>query len=53
MKEINKQLSLRMKTNSLETIKVHITGLAGKFKISFTGSAEQVTKANQILAAWA
>ncbi|MDB6024516.1 MAG: hypothetical protein JWM68_739 [Verrucomicrobiales bacterium] len=53
IKEITKQLSFRMKKNGLETIKVHVTGLAGKLKCDFTGSADQVVTAKQILAAWA
>jgi hypothetical protein len=52
-KEIYKQLRLAMKINGLETIKVEVTRRAGKFKFAFTGAADQVVKANQILAAWA
>jgi hypothetical protein len=51
--EIYKQLRLRMKNRGLETIEVHITRRAGKFKYSFTGSAEQVVTAEKILADWA
>jgi len=50
--EINKQLRVAMKKNGLETIKVHITNRAGKFHYHFTGSPEEVVKADQILAAW-
>ncbi len=53
IKEIYKQLRLRMKNSGLETIEVHVTRRAGKLKFNFTGSAEQVVKAEQILAAWA
>jgi hypothetical protein len=53
IKEIYKQLRLRMKNSGLETIEVHVTRRAGKFKYNFTGSPEQVVKAEQILAAWA
>ena len=53
IKEIYKQLRLKMKNSGLETIKVEVTRWAGKFKFKFTGSAEQVVKAEQILAAWA
>lgn len=42
-----------MKNNGLETIKVEVTRRAGKFKFNFTGSSEQVAKAEAILAAWA
>jgi hypothetical protein len=51
--EINKQLRLCMKKNGLDTIEVLITRRAGKFKFAFTGSPEQVVRAEQILAAWA
>jgi len=50
--EINKQLCLKMKNSGLDTIEVQITRRAGKFRYGFTGSAEQVVKAEAILAAW-
>lgn len=53
LKEVNKQLRLKMKTSGLDTIKVLVTRRAGKFKFAFTGSPAQVVKAEQILAAWA
>ena len=53
IKEIYKQLRLAMKNNGLDTINVLVTRRAGKFKFTFTGSPEQVVKAEQILAAWA
>ena len=52
IKEIFKQLRLRMKNNGLETVKVHVARKAGKYKITFNGSVEQVAKAEKILAAW-
>ena len=52
IKEIYKQLRLRMKNKGLDTIQVHVTNRAGKFKFNFTGSAEQVVQADKILAAW-
>lgn len=52
IKEIYKQLRLRMKNRGLETIEVHITRRAGKYKYNFTGSPEQVVKAEEILATW-
>ena len=52
LKEIYKQLRLRMKSRGLDTIKVHVTRRAGKFQYSFTGSAEQVVTAEKILADW-
>jgi len=42
-----------MKNSGLNTIEVLVTRRAGKFRFAFTGSPEQVVKANQILAAWA
>ncbi len=53
IKEIYKQLRLRMKNRGLETIEVHVTRRAGKYRYSFTGSAEQVVTAEKILADWA
>jgi hypothetical protein len=50
--EIYKQLRLRMKNRGLDTIQVHVTRRAGKFKYNFTGSAEQVATAEKILADW-
>jgi len=52
-KEIYKQLRLAMKIRELDTIKVLVTKRAGKFKFAFTGSPEQVVKAEAVLAAWA
>jgi hypothetical protein len=53
LKESYKQLRCCMKKNGLDTIKVDITRRAGKLRFAFTGSPEQVTKAEQLLAAWA
>ena len=50
--EVQKQLRLRMKNSGLETIKVEVTRRAGKLRFNFTGSAEQVKKAENILANW-
>ena len=52
IKEVYKQLRLRMKNRGLETIKVFVTRRAGKYQYNFTGSPEQVVQAEQILAAW-
>jgi hypothetical protein len=41
-----------MKNRGLDTIEVLLTRRAGKLKINFTGSAEQVVKAEKILAEW-
>ncbi len=51
-KEVYKQLRLRMKNSGLDTIQVHITRRAGKYKYNFTGSSEQVLAAEKIFAAW-
>ncbi len=51
-REINKQLRFRMMADGLDSIKVLVTRRAGKFKFNFTGSPEQVVKAEAILAAW-
>jgi hypothetical protein len=50
--EINKQLRFRMMTSGLDSIKVLVTRQSGKFHFNFTGSPEQVVKAEAILAAW-
>ena len=52
IKEIYKQLRLKMKNSGLDTIQVHVINQAGKFRYSLTGSAEQVVQADKILAAW-
>jgi hypothetical protein len=51
-KEINKQLRFRMIAEGLESIKILVTRRSGKFKFNFTGTPEQVVKAEAILAAW-
>lgn len=53
IREVHKQLCLRMKKSGLDTIGVEVTRPAGKLKFNFTGSAEQVVKARHILAEWA
>lgn len=53
LKEVYKQLRLRMKNCGLDTINVLVTRRAGKYRFNFTGSPEQVVQAEQILAAWA
>jgi hypothetical protein len=50
--EARKQLRLRMKNCGLETIEVQISRRAGKMQFGFTGSKEQIIKAEAILAAW-
>ncbi len=50
--EAHKQLSTRMKRDGLETIQVQVTRKSGKLKFDFTGSKEQVVKAEKILADW-
>ena len=41
-----------MIASGLDTIKVLVTRQSGKFKFAFSGSPEQVVKAEAILAAW-
>ena len=53
IREINKQLRFQMRKCGLDTIVVLVSRRAGKIKINFTGSPEQVVKAEQILADWA
>ncbi len=50
--EAYKQLHLRMQRSGLFSIKVHVTRRAGKMKFHFTGSEEEVKKAEKILADW-
>jgi len=50
--EAHKQLHLRMRRNGLASIVVHVTRRAGKLQFNFTGSAEEVKKAEAILAEW-
>ena len=52
LREIHKQLRARMKITGLETVEVQVTLRAGKKQINFTGSSEQVKKAEKILADW-
>jgi hypothetical protein len=51
-KEAHKQLHLRMQRSGLSSIKVQVTRRAGKLQFGFTGSGEEVKKAEQILADW-
>jgi len=41
-----------MFANGPDSIKVLVTRRSGRFQFNFTGSPEQVVKAEQILAAW-
>ena len=50
--EAQKQLRLRMKNSNLDTIKVEVTRRSGKLRFHFSGSPEQVAKAEEILAQW-
>lgn len=50
--EAHKQLRLRIKNNGLETVQVQVTRRAGKLQFGFTGSKEQIAKAEKILADW-
>ncbi len=50
--EAHKQLRTRMKRDGLETIEVQVTRKSGKLQFGFTGSKEQVVKAQKVLADW-
>ena len=52
IREVHKQLRFRMKSSGLDTIQVQVTRRAGKLRFGFTGSADQVVKAEKILADW-
>ena len=41
-----------MIASGLDTIKILVTRRSGKIKFNFTGSPDQVVKAEEILAAW-
>jgi len=51
-KEAHKQLHLRMQRNGLTTIKVSVTRKSGRLNVQFSGSDEEVKKAQQILSDW-
>ena len=51
-REAHKQLVVRMKKSGLKTIKVTVTRKFGRVKVDFAGSADEVKKAQQILADW-
>ncbi len=51
-KEAHKQIHFRMKKSGLATIKVSVTRKSGRLKARFTGSDEEVKKAEKILADW-
>ena len=50
--EAHRQLHLRMQRSGLSTVKVIVTRRAGKMKFSFTGSEDEVKKAERILTEW-
>jgi len=52
IREVNKQIRLKMKNSGLDTIQVHVLRIAKKYKCTFTGAPEQVVQAEKILAAW-
>ena len=52
IREINKQIRFRMHASGLDTVKALVTRRAGKYHFAFTGTPEQVVKAEAILAAW-
>jgi len=50
--EAHKQLHLRMQRSGLSSIKVQVTRRAGKLQFHFAGLADEVKKAEKILADW-
>ncbi len=52
IKEVYRQLRLKMKTLGLDTVKVNVWRRAGKYHCDFTGSPEQTAQAEKVLAAW-
>jgi len=52
IKEAHKQLHLRMKKTGLTSVVVEVKRRAGKLRFSFTGSDDEVKKAEKILADW-
>ena len=50
--EAHKQLRYRVKNSGLKTIEVQVTRRAGKLQFGFTGSADEIAKAQKILANW-
>jgi N-methylhydantoinase B/oxoprolinase/acetone carboxylase alpha subunit len=52
LKEAHKQLHYRMQKTGLSSVKVQVTRRAGKLKFNFTGSDDEVKKAEKILADW-
>jgi hypothetical protein len=52
IKEVHKQLRLRMKRSGLTSINVEVTRRAGKIRFNFTGSDVEVKQAEKILADW-
>jgi hypothetical protein len=51
-KEARKQIHFRMMKSGLTTIKVSVTRKFGRLNVQFSGSDEEVNKAQKILAAW-
>jgi hypothetical protein len=50
--EAHKQLHFKMQRSGLSTVKVLVTRRAGKLRFNFTGSEDEVKKAEKILADW-
>jgi hypothetical protein len=51
-KEAHKQIQLRMTKSGLTTIRVSVTRKFGRLNVQFSGSDEEVNKAQRILADW-
>jgi len=50
--EARKQLQFRVKRDGLSSIVVEVTRKSGKLQFHFTGSDEEVKKAEKMLAEW-
>ena len=52
IREVQKQLRLRMKNSGLDSIKVEVTRKSGKLKFDFLGAPAEVARAYDIVANW-
>jgi len=52
IREVQKQLRLRLKNTGLLSVTPLVTRRAGKLNISFSGSDLEIAKAEKILADW-
>jgi hypothetical protein len=52
IREVEKQLRLRMKNRGLLSIRVEVTRRAGKLRFHCSGNPDEVLKADAIIANW-